>query len=46
MIETPLSKWDETLKNAKKGLGPWPLPVGHRVFTHPEEYNAKLVNHG
>lgn len=31
-VETHISDWQSRLKDAKEGLGPYPLPVGHIKF--------------
>lgn len=42
-IETAQSAWRETLEKANGKENPYPAPVGHRMFTHPTEYGAHLV---
>lgn len=33
-IETHVDDWASRLRDAKAGLGPWPLPMGHILFNH------------
>ena len=37
-------KWQQRLEEGNKAIGPYPLPVGHEIFKHPESYDAILVD--
>ncbi len=43
-IETPARLWNVTLNAWKEdNREPYPLPMDSRIFSHPEEYNAVLI---
>lgn len=43
-IETPEWLWTKTLETWKADNRlPYPLPMDSRIFTHPEEYGAVLI---
>ena len=43
-IETPDRLWNVTLEAWKiDNRQPYPLPMGSRIFSHPEEYGAILI---
>jgi hypothetical protein len=44
-VETPKRLWEGQLKGYEENPEkyPAPMPVGHRMFDHPEEYNCYYI---